>query len=141
MTYYFVAFFAVFLYALHSPIAKSMGLLFSPYYLIGFSSLIICLSAFGLAWITKAEPVTSLSLKQMGGIVLFGVCNTVAFVLYLKAITHIPIAHYDMIGALGILMGAIFATLLVGEPFHLRYIPGILLVAVGLYIAIAPSFK
>jgi drug/metabolite transporter (DMT)-like permease len=137
---YLAAFTAVVCYAAIGPVIKKTGLELPIFLFIGISSTLLALAAFFLLFLTQGRAGFVLpSQTQVTGFLTFTAINIVGWWLYMYAIKVIPVAQYDMIAGLSILLTAAFASLIIGEPIHLRYFPAALFIMLGLYIAIGPD--
>lgn len=140
---YIAAIFAVVGYAALGPIAKKIAVPPSQYYLfISISAgVLACGAAIGHYLSNRGQVLPSLSSAQWGGLVLFSLVNLIAYRFYLLAVCSIPVAQYDMIAGAGIVLSALFAAALLGEPIHPRYFAAILLILVGIWIAVGPDVR
>lgn len=137
MKYYFFALIAVSCYSFIGPMSKKMRLANSPYLFLSVYSGLTCICSIIMGMNSK-EPLSFLSLNhlQLLGIIIIAFANMIGWVLYLKALGSMPVAHYDMIAGAGIVLTALFSSLLLGEPLHMRYIPAILLIISGIWVAV-----
>ncbi len=139
---YIVAFFALSAYALLGPIAKKVGTDLPLFTFITASSFILMILAGSIAYAFERHKVIPMFQDlQWSWLALFSLINLVAYVGYLWAINRIPVAQYEMFCVVMPVVGGLFAVFLLKEPFHARYILSLALMAVGLYIAIAPDLK
>lgn len=139
MKYYLFALIAVSCYSFIGPMSKKMGLSNSPYAFLSIYSAVTCICSVILG-INSKEQLSFLDLNylQLLGIVVVALANMIGWVLYLKALGAMPVAYYDMLAGAGIVFTAIFGSLLLGEPLHVRYIPAIILIISGIWIAVRP---
>jgi drug/metabolite transporter (DMT)-like permease len=137
---YFTAFIAVVCYGALGPIIKKTGVAMPPLLFIGISTSLLAIGAFIMLYITDGRAGFYLPERsKLIGFIAFALINLLGFVLYMHAIKHIPVAQYDMIASLGILVTALFAAVMLGEPLHLRYVPAAVFILIGLRIAIGPD--
>jgi drug/metabolite transporter (DMT)-like permease len=139
---YFTALIAVICYGAIGPILKKAGLNLPIFLLVGVASTLLAIGAFVILFVTEGRSGFFLpDRSKLGWLSIFAVINLLGWGLYMYSIRSIPVAQYDMIAGLGILVTAFFAALLLNEPLHLRYIPAAVLIMLGLYIAIGPEFR
>lgn len=142
MVPYLTAFISVVCYGAVGPIIKKTGAAMPTFLFIGISSTLLAIGAFVMLLLTEGRAGFLLpGRSKVTGFVLFTVINLVGWVLYMYSIKHIPVAQYDMIAGLGILVTAFFASMILGEPMHLRYIPAAIFILIGLRIAIGPDLS
>lgn len=135
--FYGFAALAVSLYAILPIIAKKLEVSMPPFAFIAItmavlSSLALCVS---LA-IERPYNFAHLSATHFLLLFLFGAVNLVSFTLFLKAITGIPVAHYQLIGGLGPIVAAGLAFVFLGQQVGMRFFLAIPFILVGLYIAL-----
>jgi drug/metabolite transporter (DMT)-like permease len=139
---YFTALLAVICYAAIGPIIKKTGLNLPTFLFIGLASSMLAIGSFVLLFLTEGKAGFFVPERtKLLGFIVFALINLMGWALYMYSIRLIPVAQYDMIAGLGILMTAFFAAALLNEPIHLRYIPAFLLILLGLYIAIGPELR
>jgi drug/metabolite transporter (DMT)-like permease len=139
---YFTAFIAVVCYGVIGPIIKKTGAAMPTFLFIGISSTMLAVGAFVMLLLTEGRAGFVLPERsKLTGFLVFAVINLVGWVLYMYSIKHIPVAQYDMIAGLGILVTAFFASVILGEPMHLRYLPAAIFILIGLRIAIGPDLS
>jgi drug/metabolite transporter (DMT)-like permease len=139
---YVTALIAVICYAAIGPLIKKAGLDLPTFLVVGISSSMIAVGAFCILFLTQGKAgfivPNRAELLSFSG---FTVLNLIGWALYMYSIKQIPVAQYDMIAGFGILLTAYFASLLLREPMHFRYIPAALFKLVGLYIAVGPDLR
>ena len=139
---YFTAFIAVVCYGAVGPIIKKTGAEMPTLLFIGISSTMLAVGAFVMLLLTEGRAAFFLPERsKLARFLIFAVINLVGWVLYMHSIKHIPVAQYDMIAGLGILVTAFFASVILGEPMHLRYLPAAIFILIGLRIAIGPDLS
>ena len=139
---YFTAFIAVVCYGVVGPIIKKTGAAMPTFLFIGISSTMLAVGAFVMLLLTEGRAGFVLPERsKLTGFLVFAVINLVGWVLYMYSIKHIPVAQYDMIAGLGILVTAFFASVILGEPMPLRYLPAAIFILIGLRIAIGPDLS
>ena len=137
---YLFALLAVTCYSFIGPLAKKFGLLSAPYTFIAIYSAAMFPVALGLAfWTKESFTFSSLTTTQLMGIVACAVINIVGWVLYLKALQVLPVAHYDLMAGAGIVVTALIASFMLGEPLYLRYIPATALIVGGIWLGVRPG--
>jgi len=137
---YLTAFLAVTCYAAIGPIIKKTTGTLPIFLFIGISSVLLAVGSFIALFVTEGRSGFFIpDRSKMLGFVSFAVINLIGWALYMYSIKLIPVAQYDMIAGLGILVSAFFAAALLNEPIHVRYIPAFIFIMVGLYIAVAPD--
>jgi drug/metabolite transporter (DMT)-like permease len=139
---YLTAFLAVTCYAAAGPIIKKTTGTLPTFLFIGISSVLLAVGSFIALFFTEGRAGFFIpDRSKMLGFVSFAVINLIGWALYMYSIKLIPVAQYDMIAGLGILLTAFFAAVLLNEPIHVRYIPAFIFIMVGLYIAVAPDLR
>jgi drug/metabolite transporter (DMT)-like permease len=139
---YLTAFLAVTCYAAVGPIIKKTTGTLPIFLFIGISSVLLAVGSFIALFVTEGRAGFFIpDRSKTFGFVSFAVINLIGWALYMYSIKLIPVAQYDMIAGLGILITAFFAAALLNEPIHLRYIPALILIMAGLYIAVAPELR
>ena len=140
MVAYLGLFISVVLYATLGPMAKKIGLSMSPFSVVAWTSLVMAiLAAFFSFVFERTGP--DLTIKQptlLLGIILYSLVNCVASLIYYAAIRHVPIVHYDVMALITPIVGGLLAVWLLGEPFHARYLVGLAIVSIGIFVAIKP---
>jgi len=139
---YVTAFLAVACYAAIGPIIKKTGEGLPTFLFIGIGSLFLAIGSFIALFATEGRTGFFVpDRSKMVGLVTFAAINIVGWALYMHSIRQIPVAQYDMIAGLGILITAFFASMVLNEPIHLRYVPAVALIMIGIYIAVAPELR
>lgn len=139
---YLTAFLAVTCYAAAGPIIKKTTGTLPTFLFIGISSVLLAVGSFIALFLTEGRAGFFIPERsKMLGFISFAVINLIGWALYMYSIKLIPVAQYDMMAGLGILLTAFFAAALLNEPIHLRYIPAFIFIMVGLYIAVAPELR
>jgi drug/metabolite transporter (DMT)-like permease len=142
MVPYITAFFAVVCYGAIGPIIKKTGDSLPTFLFIGICSLMLAAGSFLALLASEGRAGFFVpDRSKLPGFVAFAVINLIGWALYMYSIRLIPVAQYDMIAGLGILVTAFFASALLNEPLHLRYIPAFIFIIIGLYIALAPELR
>jgi drug/metabolite transporter (DMT)-like permease len=142
MVPYITAFLAVICYGAVGPIIKKTCATLPTFLFIGICSLMLAIGSFLALLATEGRAGFFVPDKsKFLGFFAFAAINLVGWALYMYSIKLIPVAQYDMIAGLGILVTAFFASALLNEPIHLRYIPAFIFIMIGLYIALAPEFR
>lgn len=136
---YLVALFAVSSYALLGPIAKKLGTSLPPFAFIASSSLLVFLFSAAISLLTeRAVLFETFRRIEWKWLLLFSAINIIGYVGYLWSISRIPVVHYEMFTVICPILAGLFATYLLGEAFHMRYLVGLVFVSIGLFIAIKP---
>lgn len=139
---YLTAFLAVTCYAAVGPILKKSGDNVPTFLLMGITAILLAIGSFTALFFTEGRAGFFMPERsKMVGFVTFAAINLVGWALYMYSIRLIPVAQYDMIAGLGILVTAFFASWMLNEPIHLRYIPAFIFIMVGLYIAVGPELR
>ena len=139
---YFTAFLAVICYGAIGPLLKKAGLHLPILLLVGIGSSMLAIGAFLALFITGGRAGFFLpDASKLSWIAIYAAVNLVGWYLYMYSIKSIPVAQYEMIAGLGIVVCAILAALILKEPIHPRYIPAIALILLGLYVAIGPELR
>ncbi len=139
---YLTAFLAVTCYAAAGPIIKKTGNDVPTLLLMGITAIMLAVGSFIALFLTEGRAGFFMPERsKFLGLVAFAAVNFIGWVLYMYAIRLIPVAQYDMIAGLGILVTAFFASALLNEPIHLRYIPAFIFIMIGLYIAVGPELR
>jgi drug/metabolite transporter (DMT)-like permease len=136
---YGVAALAVSCSSLLSPIAKKIGPGLPPFTFIAASSGILMIVSGVAAWFVEREKVVATAGEiRWHWLLAFSLVNVVSYALFLWVINRVPVTHYQMFVFLSPIVGGIAAVFLLGEPFHVRYIPALGFMLVGLLIAVKP---
>ena len=137
LAFYGIALVAVSLYAVLPVIAKKMQLSVPPFAFIAITTLLLASFAL-LASLTteRSFKISEMTLPQFGFLLLFGFVNFLAFWLYLKALSGMPVAHYQLMGSIGPIVAAMLAFAFLGEVVSLRFFLAIPIILVGFYIAL-----
>ena len=135
---YLVAIFAVSAYALISPMVKKVGEL-PPFSYIAISSFILFTVCGAVAYFFEKDKVLEAADRiNWPWLVAMSATNIIGYIGYLWAINRVPVVHYEMLIFISPIIGGLFAVYLLNEPFHLRYIPALGFMLLGLLIAIKP---
>lgn len=142
LTPYLIGFAAMSCYAVLTPLAKKIQLDYPPFAFVAMAMSLLAVAA-GLFSIFFEKDFSFLSVKGSSWVGIFGfsLINLIGFVLYLLAIKKMPAAEYQMIYILSPIVVAFFAFLLLGEPFKMRYLAGLAVMGLGLFIALYDSAK
>lgn len=136
--FYGIAALAISCYAVLPVISKKMQISLPPFTFIAITMAILALFAFFASLIyERSFHIQSLRPSQMALLLLFGAVNFVGFVLFLKAISGIPVSHYQLIGIIGPVVTAFLALVFLGEAVNARFFLALPIILLGLYIAIA----
>jgi drug/metabolite transporter (DMT)-like permease len=138
LVFYGFAIAAVALYALQPIMAKKLQLSIPPFAFIAITMLVLAILALCASLIFEKQfKITQLQSSHVILLVAFGVVNLFSFWFFLKAISGIPTAHYQIIGGtLAPILTALFAFAFIGEGITARFFLAIPLAAAALYIAI-----
>ena len=133
---YGVAVAAISFYAILPVIAKKIGLAVPPLGFIAITMAILSVLALCASLVfERSFNINSLKLSQFILLLLFGIVNLAGFLLYLKAINGIPVAHYQLVGILGPIITAGLAFLFLGEQIGIRFFIAIPIFLLGIYVA------
>lgn len=110
------------------------------------SFLVIAISMFFLSMIALGFHLTleeRIMPSKNGWLLLLlaGVINAAAFYFMLQAMAQMPVWHYQMIALLFPIISAVVAYYLLGEYFSYKLFIGFAVAALGIYIAVKPSWK
>ncbi len=142
LTPYLIGFAAMSCYAALSSIAKKTLPEIPSLTFVAVTSGLLSLVATCCAFFfDKGFSLTSLKMNTWGGLFVFSAVNFVGFALYMTTIKRIPVAEYQMIYIFSPIIAAFFALLLLGEPFKMRYLAGLAVMGLGLFIALYDSAK
>ncbi|MBI5456443.1 EamA family transporter [Candidatus Kaiserbacteria bacterium] len=137
--FYGIAIAAVCSYALLHVLAKKAQLSVPPFTFMATTMFVLAALAF-VASLLYEKPFQMESWKNSDIVlvVAFGAVNFVAFALYLKAISGIPLSHYQLIvAALGPVAAAALAYIFLSEYVSVRFFIAIPIILAGLYLAIS----
>jgi drug/metabolite transporter (DMT)-like permease len=139
---YFIAVAAICFYASLSPMAKKIGFNLPPFSLIAISSFIHLCIAGSIAFAKERHVVLAGFDKiEWHWLLIFSITNLIGYVLYLLALSKIPVAQYQMFTLLTPIVGGLLAVLLLKEPFHARYFIALAFMGIGIAIAIGPELR
>lgn len=140
MAAYFGLFMSVVMYATLGPMAKKIGLTMPPFALLAWSSLIMgAIGAILSVAFERGQVVPdSRQIHFLGFVFLYAFVNCVASAIYYTSIKYVPIVHYDIMALITPIIGGLLAVWLLGEPFHARYLVGLAIVSIGIFVAIRP---
>lgn len=139
---YLTAFLAVTCYAAVGPIIKKSGDNVPTFLVMGITAILLAIGSFIALFLTEGRAGFFIPERsKMMGFLAFAAINLVGWVLYIYSIRVIPVAQYDMIAGLGILVTAFFASWILNEPIHLRYLPAFIFIMIGLYVAVGPELR
>lgn len=138
IAFYGFAVAAVCTYAFLPVIAKKMQVDIPPFSFIAITMTVLAACALLAALVfERSFKVAELNSSHIAWLVLFGFVNFIGFAIYLKALTGLPVAHYQVIGAISPIVAGTFAFFFLGEQLTARLFFAVPLVALGLYIALA----
>jgi len=137
--YYLTAAVAVMFYALLSPIVRKMSLgNFPPFaFMMIANAVLLILSAIGYFVLERSFALTSIQPITWMWLLGFGCLNFVGYYLYVRALSGMPITHYQLIGMSTPIFGGLFAWYLLKEPISPKLLAGFIIMCLGFYIAIA----
>ena len=117
---YGVALLAVICYGILHMLAKKMQLSVAPFTFIALTMGTLAILALCASLLYEKRALfDTLKTPQVGILFIYGLINFAGFVLYLKAISIMPIAHYQLIVAgLGPLIAAALGFVFLGKNWH-----------------------
>ncbi len=139
---YLIGFAAMSCYAALPAISKKILQDLPPITLI--FTCVVFLSLYSGIWMLFYDKGASLSAMKgptWGGVVILAAVNMGGYFLYMTTIKMIPVTQYQMIYIFSPIIAAFFALLLLGEPFKMRYLAGLAVMGLGLFIALYDSVK
>lgn len=136
--FYGLAFAAVTLYAVQPIIAKKAQLTIPTFAFMAITMAILALLSLGASLVLeRGFQVAQLTSSQITLLILFGIVNFFSFTLFLKALSGIPAAHYQIIGGVSApILTALFAYVFIGEQIAARFFLAIPLAFVTLAVAL-----
>lgn len=137
---YLIALASVLCSAILSPMAKKVGFQLPPFSFIAISSFIHFWIAGSIALVKEKDTVIANFDKiEWQWFLIFSLTHLASYVIYLAALSKIPIAHYQMFALLTPIFGGLIAVVALKEPFHARYLLSMLFIGIGIFIAIKPN--
>lgn len=127
------------LYASLTPLLKKANQTLPPFTVMTISMfvLLLCSLIFSIAF----ENFTHLKFLSYKNIIkilfLVGILNTLGFWLAIKAFKYLPIWQQTMFAVLTPIFSATFAYFILGELFSYKLFLGLIIMAIGLFIAVA----
>lgn len=136
--FYGIAVAAVILYSVQPVLAKKIQFVVPPFAFMAMTMAVLAVLAFIASLIFERQfRLGQVQPTYVALVVLFGVVNFFSFWLFLKALSGIPAAHYQIIGGvLAPILGALFAAAIIGEAISVRFLIAIPFAFVTLYIAL-----
>ncbi len=138
IAFYGIALVAVVLYAVLAIIAKKVEGVVPPFTFIAITMIVLALLATCVAFIYEGTAsLKSIGREQWMFMIAFGVINLIGFALFLKAITGMPVAHYQLLySAVTPVLVALLAAVFVNERVGTMFFLAIPIIFAGLYIAL-----
>lgn len=138
LTFYGFAAAAVFLYAIQPILAKKAQGSIPPFAFIAITMAVLALLALGASMLFERQfDVRQMQMSSIRLVLLFGFVNFLSFSLFLKAISGIPAAHYQIIGGvLAPILSAAFAYIFLGETVATGFFVAVPLAFLTLYLAL-----
>ncbi|MDO8482110.1 MAG: DMT family transporter [bacterium] len=137
IAFYGIAVLAVFCYAFLSVVAKKMQVSIPPFAFIAITMMILMLLALSSSLVfERSFIITDLKMSQLAWLLLFGIINFAGFVLYLKALSGMPVGHYQVISILTPVIGSGLAFAFLGEVVSARFFIAIPVIFIGLLLAL-----
>ena len=136
--FYGLAFAAVTLYSVQPIIAKKAQLTIPTFAFMAITMAILALlSLCASLFFERGFQLSQLTSSQITLLLLFGVVNFFSFTLFLKALSGIPAAHYQIIGGVSApILTALFAYAFIGEQLATRFFLAIPLAFMTLVVAL-----
>lgn len=134
---YIIAFLAISCYASLAIINKKVISDIPSFSYIGITMLLLSFLGFCASFIyEKGFSFTGISVKNWTLMIGLAVINFVGFALLLNAITKIPVVEYQIIAVMTPVVGGLLAFLFLSEALTMRYLIGLIFIAIGLYISL-----
>ena len=133
-----IAVLAIFCYAA-LPVISKKSLIggVPPFAFIGTTMLMMSALSLAISFIVeKRIPFADIKPTDWPGLALFTIVNLAAFALLLTAISKMPVAHYQIMGAVGPAIGVVLAYIFLGETIDPKFFIGLALIGAGLFIAL-----
>ena len=137
LLYYGIAVLALLSYAAMAILAKKAEGAIPPFTFIAGTMFVLAFLAIGSSFIFEGTSAwRNLASRDIVLMVAFGAINLIGFALFLKAITGMPIAHYQLLGILTPVVVAAIAFFIFGERVTVRFFLAVPVILFGLYLAL-----
>ena len=131
---------AVIAYAVLTPLAKKYQLDLPPFAFIAANSAVLGPLALILSLATeRGFSVSTLRAGACLHILVYGLINLVAFVLYLRAVQLMPAANYQLLELCSPVIVFVAAYFLLGERIEARQLIGFAIMSAGFIVAVWPN--
>ena len=136
--FYGIAALAVVNYAILGIIAKKVEAEIPPFAFIAITMAILTVLAFFASFLfEKSFNIGNIVTSQVVLLLLFAFVNLASFFFFLKAITGIPVPHYQLMAVLvGPIASAVLAYLFLGQEVGARFFVALPIIFAGLYMAL-----